>query len=330
MGSIFFLEEEKQRLRIFRDHLKYVLESNFERFRTYELEMNEFSDWTSEEFDNLKKGLTISSSLRRRRRRRLRRYVHSTLRRRHERKRFFRDFFYNLFHRKKPSQLPTDQFDWRTKNVISSVKNQMKCGCCYAFSTASILETLYALKRNTTDLIEFSAQQFTDCSSNGNNGCQGGNFPPSIRFIQERGNRIATAQSYPYAAKKQSCQTNNLNEVDVGRIEIGSISEGDEKAMENALVQHGPLFVGVDAESRRFMFYRSGILKINHCPTRRQDMDHAMVVVGYGHDPQLQMSYWIVRNSWGPKWGENGYVRLAKDAGNMCGIASMAYYAKLH
>lgn len=288
--------------------------------------MNEFADWTLEEFNDWKKGLVISSSLRRRRRRSL----HTGFRRREERKRFFRDFFYNLFHRTKPAHLPTDLFDWRTKNVVSSVKDQMKCGCCYAFSTASILETLYALKRNTSDLIEFSAQQFTDCSANGNNGCKGGNFPPSIRFIQGRGNRIATAQSYPYAGKQQSCQTNNLNEIDLGRIEAVNINEGDEKAMQEALVQHGPLFVGVDAESRRFIFYRSGILKIDHCPSRRQEMDHAMVIVGYGHDPKLQMSYWIVRNSWGPRWGENGYVRLAKDAGNMCGVASMAHYAKLH
>ncbi|CAF4578473.1 unnamed protein product [Rotaria magnacalcarata] len=77
------------------------------------------------------------------------------------------------------------------------------------------------------------------------------------------------------------------------------------------------------------MFYKTGVLKIDNCPTRRQDMDHAMAVVGYGYDDALKSSYWIIKNSWGTKWGEHGYLRLAKDAGNMCGVASMAYYGKL-
>lgn len=343
------LEEEKQRLHVFRDHLRYVLEMNLERLRTYQLELNEFADWTLQEFSEWKKGLLISSRRRRRhidhqqdddqsvRRSLTKLYQHRSYLRRLARrqrkysskKRFFRDWLSNLFHHnRKPSQ-GTDLFDWRTKNVVSSVKNQLKCGCCYAFSTASILETLYALKRNASNVIEFSAQQMTDCSGEGNNGCQGGNFPPSIRYISGRGNKIATASSYPYAGKRQACRNNGLEEVDLGPIEYHSISEGDEKAMADALVNHGPLFIGVDAESRRFMFYKSGVLKIDHCPTRRQDMDHAMVIVGHGHDSALQASYWIIRNSWGTRWGENGYLRLAKDAGNMCGVASMAHYAKL-
>jgi cathepsin L len=77
------------------------------------------------------------------------------------------------------------------------------------------------------------------------------------------------------------------------------------------------------------MFYKSGVLSINSCPNRPQDMDHAMVVVGYGYDSAVKMSYWIIKNSWAEKWGESGYLRLAKDKNNMCGIASMAYYGKL-
>jgi C1A family cysteine protease len=227
------------------------------------------------------------------------------------------------------SSLATDLFDWRTRHVISSIKNQLKCGSCYAFSTASIMETLYALKMNSTSPMDFSAQQLTDCSNEGNNGCSGGNFPSSIRYLTGRGNKIATEKSYPFSGKKQTCRNDGIEEIHLGHIEYGSIPEGDEKVMADMLVKYGPLFIGVDAESRRFMFYRSGILNIKQCPTRQQDMDHAMVVVGYGHDPTLRMSYWIIRNSWGTRWGENGYLRLAKDAGNMCGVAAMAYYTKL-
>ena len=333
-------------MRIFRDHLKFILQSNIERFRTYRLELNEFADWTIDEFNNWKKGLVFAENVRRhvhidideeqdrtalqRSLRKLyRKFFYSNRIRRLKQKRFFRDWFHNLFHWNKKPTPGSDIFDWRTKNVVSSVKNQAKCGCCYAFSTASILETLYALKRNSTEIIEFSPQQLTDCSADGNNGCQGGNFGPSVRYILGRGGKIATAKSYPYVGKRQTCRDNGFDEIHLGRIEYQPLPEGDEKRMEEALINHGPLFIGVDAETQRFMFYRSGILNIDGCPKQRRDMDHAMVIVGYGHDPALKKSYWNIRNSWGTKWGENGYVRLAKDQDNMCGVASMAYYAKL-
>jgi len=327
--------------------LKYVLESNLEIFRTFQLELNEFADWTLDEFNSLKKGLVVSTDLRRDiikdnqndhdsfRRSLKKLYQHhyylKRLKRnlnkgRFQNKRLFRDWLWNLFHRNQNKNQSTDIFDWRTKNVVSNIKNQLKCGCCYAFATATIMETLYAIKTKSSTIVEFSAQQLADCS---NNGCKGGNFPPSVRYLLEQGGKIATEASYPYAGKKQTCKTNDLNQISLGNIEYGSIPEGDENNMAQALVNYGPLFIGLDADSYRFMFYRSGVLQIKNCPTRRQDMDHAMVVVGYGYDNVLKIPYWIIKNSWGTKWGENGYLRLAKDAGNMCGIASMAYYGKL-
>ncbi|CAF1360292.1 unnamed protein product [Adineta steineri] len=329
------IDEEKERFRVFRDHLRYVLESKLEKLRTYELELNEFADWTLEEFDLFKKGLIISTSLRRtiidnQYHYHLRRIKRNLNKRRYKNKRFFRDWFSNLIHgNDKNNNQSTDLFDWRTKSIVSSVKNQLKCGCCYAFATATVLETLYVLKTKSQNIIDFSAQQIADCSSNGNNGCSGGNFPPSVRYLLGQGGKIATEASYPYAGKKQTCNTNNLNQIDLGNIEYGAIPEGDEKNLAEVLMNYGPIFIGLDADSKRFMFYKSGVLQIKNCPTRRQDMDHAMVVVGYGYDNILKIPYWIIKNSWGTKWGEHGYLRLAKDSGNMCGIASMAYYGKL-
>ena len=342
-----FVEEEKERLRIFRDHLKYVLKSNLEKLRTYQLELNEFADWTSEEFDRWKKGLIIPASIRRdwideeeslrrsleklyRRRYQTRRWKRSLFRKRTMDRRFLVDWFKNIFHRGGDDSNQTNNiFDWRTKGVVSSVKNQLKCGCCYAFATATIMETLYAMKTNSQTVIDFSPQQIADCSSNGNNGCTGGNFPPSVQFLSGQGGKIATEASYPYVGKKQSCRTDNLNQITLGNIAYVSIPEGDEGKLVEALTTHGPIFIGLDADSRHFMFYKSGVLKVKNCPTRRQDMDHAMVVVGYGYDNAVQTPYWIIKNSWGTRWGENGYLRLAKDSGNMCGVASLAYYGKL-
>jgi C1A family cysteine protease len=358
------LDQEKQRFRVFRDHLKYVLESNLQKLRSFQLELNEFADWTLEEFNSMKKGLVISTGLRRQifeeidhdrdsvrrsldklhqrhhhARRSKRNLLHSRNNNKFDNKRGFTSWLWNLINTGTNTSNTSNtsnnagqsqtSFDWRSKNVIGSVKNQLNCGCCYAFATASILESLYAIKTKSKTVTEFSPQQITDCSANGNNGCNGGNFPPSIRYIMGQGGSIATLASYPYAGQKQACKTSGLNNINLGNIQFGGITEGDEKALAEALVNYGPIFIGLDADSKLFMFYKSGILSINNCPTRRQDMDHAMVVVGYGYDKDLKMSYWIIKNSWAEKWGENGYFRLAKDKSNMCGVASMAYFAKL-
>jgi C1A family cysteine protease len=260
---------------------------------------------------------------------RLKRNIH---RRRNYNRRFF-DWFWDIFNKdngnNNNNNQTTNLLDWRAKNVVTSIKNQLKCGCCYAFATAAVMESLYAIKTKSQSPIDLSPQQITDCSSNGNNGCSGGNFPPSVRYLLGQGNKIATEASYPYAGQKQTCKTNGINQIQLGNIEYGAIPEGDETKLADALANYGPIFIGLDADSKLFMFYKAGILKIDNCPKRRQDMDHAMVVVGYGYDNVLKSPYWIIKNSWGTKWGENGYLRLAKDKGNMCGIASMAYYGKL-
>ncbi|CAF3966931.1 unnamed protein product [Rotaria sordida] len=346
--------EEGARLHIFRDHLKYVLESNLQKLRTFQLELNEFSDWTLAEFNALKKGLNVPASLRRdfiddesdadeaqrslskfyQRHYHARRLKRNLKKRRYKDRRFLIDWFDKFFNKDKDkNKNNTDQqskvFDWRTKNVVSSIKNQGKCGSCYAFATVAVMETLYAIKTKSQNVIDFSPQQIVDCSSDGNDGCDGGNFPPSVNYLSAKGGKIATNASYPYAEKQQSCRTSGINEIDLGKVEFGAIPLGDEKKMAEALTNYGPIFIGLDADSELFMFYKNGILQIDNCPKRRQDMDHAMTIVGYGYDDALQTPYWIIKNSWGIKWGENGYLRLIKDAGNMCGVASMAYYGKL-
>jgi C1A family cysteine protease len=351
--SFVVIDEEKQRLQVFREHLKYVLDSNLGKLQTFKLELNEFADWTTDEFNSLKKGLIVSSSLRRdfedenpddndsyrrslkklyQRHYHLRRIKRNLHRRQFTNKRFFGNWWANLFGNKTTTTTQptnTDSFDWRTKNVVSSIKSQLKCGCCYAFATAAVMESIYAIKTNSQNVIDFSPQQISDCSTNGNSGCNGGNFAPSVRYLLKNGGKIATEESYPYAGAQGACKTSGINQITLGNIEYGAIPQGDEKKMAEALVNYGPLFIGLDADSKLFMFYKSGVLNIDSCPNRLRDMDHALTAVGYGYDDALRIPYWIIKNSWGTKWGENGYLRLAKDTGNMCGIASMAYYGKL-
>jgi cathepsin L len=139
----------------------------------------------------------------------------------------------------------------------------------------------------------------------------------------------ATLASYPYVGIQQTCATAGLSYTELGNIQYVNIPTGDETTLATDLVSYGPIFIGIDASSQYFQFYKSGILSISDCSNLLEDIDHAIVVVGYGYNTTLQQSYWIIKNSWGTDWGEKGYLYLAKDAGNMCGVATMAYYAQL-
>ncbi|CAF4318914.1 unnamed protein product, partial [Rotaria sordida] len=143
--------QEGERLRIFVRHLKYVLKSNFKKTRTYQLGLNQFSDWTLAEFDALKKGLKVSRSLTRF----YQRHYHARRLKRHLQKhrsndrRFSDNWFDKVLNQDQnnndTSSLPK-AFDWRTKNVVSPIKSQGGCGSCYAFASVAVLESVYAIK----------------------------------------------------------------------------------------------------------------------------------------------------------------------------------------
>ncbi|CAF3805403.1 unnamed protein product [Rotaria sp. Silwood1] len=222
-------------------------------------------------------------------------------------------------------------FDWRTKNVAnSSVKNQHRCLSCYAFATVAVLKSVYAIKTNSKNVIEFRPQQIVDCARDENEDCTGGDlFQSSMKYLIEKGGKIATDASYYYVGKDQSCRTEGINEIDLGTVEYVDIPVGDEKQMAEVLINNGSIFIGLDADSELFTFYESSVLTIDDCSNHRYDMEHAMVVVGYGYDEGLKPPYWIIKNLYEPSWGGNGYLRLIKDDNNICSIATIESYAKL-
>jgi C1A family cysteine protease len=324
--------------------------------------MNHFADWTKDEVNEVKKGLIVTPSIQRRvfndeskdedsfsrsldelyqDHYHLRRIKRSMIKRRYQQeydgKRGIIDWFFGLFSSDSSNEnngntvsLLPSSFDWRSQNVVSSVKNQLQCGCCYAFASGEVLESVYAIKTKKP-VTEFSPQQIIDCSksTDGNHGCDGGNFASSISYLRAQGSKIATLASYPFAGKEQTCKKTGINQITLVNLQYTDITSGDEKGMAEALVRYGPLFIGLNADSKLFMFYKSGVLNIDNCLNTLKNIDHALVAVGYGYDNTLKMPYWIIRNSWGDTWGEKGYVRLAKDKGNMCGVSTMTSYATL-
>lgn len=98
-----------------------------------------------------------------------------------------------------------------------------------------------------------------------------------------------------------------------------------EKALQHAVATTGPVSVAIFVDTY-FMLYSSGVFFHADC---NYTPNHAVLVVGYGTDKKTGMDYWIVKNSWGDNWGEEGYIRMARNRDNMCNIASFAVYPKL-
>ncbi|CAF5151988.1 unnamed protein product [Rotaria sp. Silwood1] len=123
-------------------------------------------------------------------------------------------------------------FDWRSKSIVSSVKNQQQCGSCYAFATTAVLESLYARKWGSNYLTDFSPQEIVDCSTlYGNYGCNGGNYESSLYYLLTKGNKITTFSSYPYVGYQKVCQTSSSSSAYLGSIQALQIPTGDENVI---------------------------------------------------------------------------------------------------
>tara|TARA_Y100000817_G_C16861180_1_gene545856 strand:+ start:3651 stop:4487 length:837 start_codon:yes stop_codon:yes gene_type:complete len=216
--------------------------------------------------------------------------------------------------------LPID-FDWRKKNKVSSVKNQLQCGACWAFSTSGAVEGAWAIQNNV--LYNLSEQELIDCSdSYGNQGCKGGSMNLAYKYIIDNG--LCANLSYPYVAQNNICQKNNCESI-VKISDYSQVTVNNEKALKRSLYKR-PISVAIQANKRSFQMYQSGIYSDLDCGTQ---LDHGVLLVGYGYDLLNNMDYWIVKNSWGPSWGENGYIRILRnteDERGLCGIAMQPSY----
>lgn len=230
---------------------------------------------------------------------------------------------------KNPTQKPTvkpatnlpDSFDWRTKGVLTPVKDQGECGSCYSFSTTEHLESLSKIKNGTLPLL--SQQQIVDCSTTcGNMGCNGGLESYVFDYTRAKGSQ--SSSSYPYGGTKQTCKYNPANVI----LRITGYKEVDSPTTDQLkeLVLTAPMPVGMCASMNTFMHYSGGIYADKSCPSDPNKLDHAVLLCGWGSENGV--NYWIVRNSWGTGWGEAGYFRIAI-AGNLCGIQDSTTYAIL-
>jgi cathepsin L len=288
-------EEETSRRSIFEDNVALIRNHNLEAdigLHTYTLGLNKFADMTNEEFNKQMNGLDLSLK------------VNGGDR--------------HTYRAPANVQVP-DEVDWRPKGYVTPVKDQGQCGSCWAFSATGSLEGQHFAK--TKDLVSLSEQNLVDCSqAYGNMGCNGGLMDSAFRYIKAN-NGIDLEAAYPYEARTLTCRfdATKVGATDTGMVDVAS---QDEAALKSAIATVGPVSVAIDAAHSSFQLYRSGVYNEPACsPTQ---LDHGVLAVGYGS--QGGQDYYIVKNSWGTSWGNEGYILMSRNKSNQCGIATMSSY----
>eukprot|EP00980_Cylindrotheca_fusiformis_P028909 scaffold22672_cov141-Cylindrotheca_fusiformis.AAC.12 len=221
-----------------------------------------------------------------------------------------------------------DYVNWIAMGGVTPVKNQGSCGSCWAFSTTGALEGARFVR--TGELVALSEQNLLDCDHQ-DLGCSGGLMDNAFKFDEKSGG-LCSEEDYPYEAKQgKICNPNNCTDVPGSIVStFYDVPHGDEKAMLSAIAMQ-PISVAIQADQFVFQFYKKGVLTDDKCG-KAGNIDHGVLAVGYGTDLETQEPYWLVKNSWGETWGENGYIRMSRNSENdfgMCAILKMASYPEV-
>jgi len=221
------------------------------------------------------------------------------------------------------SALP-ESVDWREKGAITEPKNQGYCGSCWAFATVEQVESYVQI--NTGELKDLSHQHVTSCTPNtlhcgGTGGCYGSIPQLGYSYIQLFG--LATEEDYPYVSgtsgSSGSCDYDPKDTPSYATIRgFESLPRNDQDTIMDHLANKGPLAIAVDASL--WSSYSGGVF--DSCRFDKNIvLNHAVQMVGYGTDPK-EGDFWIIRNSWGKRWGEGGFMRLKRTKEVECGTDS--------
>ncbi|KFK31512.1 hypothetical protein AALP_AA6G122300 [Arabis alpina] len=295
------VKEKDNRYIVFKRNVERIELSNniFDSKRTFKLAVNQFSDLTNDEFRSMYTGYKGD-------------YVLSSQSQSRSKTTSFR--YQNV----SSSVLPIS-VDWKKKGAVTPIKNQGSCGCCWAFSAVAAIEGATQIKKGK--LISLSEQQLVDCDIN-DYGCRGGLMDTAFEHIIATGG-LTTESNYPYKGEDGTCNSKKTNPKATSISGYEDVPVNDEKALMKA-VAYQPVSVGIEGGGFDFQFYSTGVFT-GECTT---SLDHAVTAVGYGESANGS-KYWIIKNSWGTKWGESGYMRIQKDVKDkqgLCGLAMKASY----
>ena len=207
--------------------------------------------------------------------------------------------------------------NWITRGAVTRVRHQGQCGSCWAFAVIAALESAYLKKYGKG--YDLSEQQLLDCAPNYVNGCESGTSYLAWKYIKWSGG-VVSEQSYPYQAEFCGCSSQlgrivarvpqycvrGMNKY--GNNGITITERLTESEMERAIAHFGPISVCMNG--LLLQHYKGGVFNDLRCNSK---ITHMVLIVGY------TKREWIIKNSWGKNWGENGFFRLARGK-NLCGI----------
>ncbi|XP_052168460.1 zingipain-2-like [Oryza glaberrima] len=295
------LSDMESRFEVFKANARYISDFNKKKGMSYVLGLNKFSDLTYEEFAAKYTGGKVDASA----------FATAT----------------SSPDEELPVGVPPATWDWRLNGAVTDVKDQGQCGSCWVFSAVGAVEGINAIM--TGNLLTLSEQQVLDCSNTGD--ClKGGDPRAALQYIVKNGVTLDQCGKPPtpyypgYEAKKLACRT-VTGKPPIVKVDAVKPVANTEAALLLKVFQQ-PISVGIDA-SADLQHYKKGIFT-GHCKTA--PLNHGVVVVGYGvATTPDKTKYWILKNSWGKGWGEDGYIRMKRDVGTpggLCGITTYATY----
>jgi len=293
-------EEYDKRYSSWKKSVDFINNENSKN-KDYTLEPNFFADLTSEERQSFFKSSSLKS---------------------------LRSPFPIGNHNEKYTHTLPETIDWRDKGAVTSVKDQGEsCASSIIYATVGTIEAINVIS-NHAPLSNLSIQQLIDCCPSSGvgfcNGCYGNHFDPLYNYVLNAGG-VESDADYPYQGINMKCKFDSSKVIATFSL-FTSINNGDEQGLQRVLANHSPA-AGACFVDNGFLFYKSGVYSSSACVTNNQNVDQGVLVVGYGVDATLNKEYYIVKLTWGVNWGESGYIRIARNAGNMCGVATFGYYA---
>jgi len=294
-GKSYADEAEYQaRFAAFADNVRYLEAENAKGTNTFRLGLTEFVDMTNDEFRMTYLGFRQPASAA---------------------EMWGAAPYLGTFKASSGTQPPAS-VDWRDHGAVAPVKNQGQCGSCWAFSTTGALEGAY--KISSGKLVSLSEQQLVDCAGSfGEQGCSGGMMDGGFQYVAKNG--LDTEQSYGYKARVGTCTASSgTMGIPAGAVTgYHDVSKNDADALVQAVMQQ-PVSIAIEADKSVFQMYRGGVLS-GACGTQ---LDHGVLLVGYGTENGQQ--YWLMKNSWGTSWGEEGFGKLLRGgqsgSAGECGI----------
>ncbi len=294
-------QEMESRFTIFKQNMFHILSHNADSRHTFTMSINKFTDLTSDEFRNYVHGIRKTLPI--------------------------KNYGCNIFSSNATNMMGS--IDWREKHAVTSVKDQGQCGSCWTFSATGAIEGAWAI--STGDLMDLSEQELVDCANGihyGSHGCNGGQMEGAFKYVIENGQ--CTLNSYPYTSDttqtEGTCQQQKCSHV-AHITSCYDVKPNDQISLKEA-VSRQPVSVAIEADSFEFQSYSSGVLSSSRCGT---NLNHGVLVVGYG--TENGQDYWLVKNSWGTDWGDDGYIKILRsfstnDPG-ICGIAMNPSFPKV-